>query len=197
MVDQLFLGSRNWIRFVSAYLAVKFERQLLELERSRFMRTTPDDALAAEKTESVHKVVQDSFGRVNEIVKQETATWGNQLDQAISKFQEAVKSATTAAGQVHDKELQKRPDAVQQFGAIKIQINNSDRIPGRAIFSVGSIVIDKLKVPPVVVFETVPVGGRKVRMAWQDGAGGDRDLEDLVQVSANTTAQLTIQVPEK
>jgi hypothetical protein len=195
-VDQIFLASKNWSRFTLAGLAITLERQLLEIELSRFVKTT-SDAIAGEKTELVHATAQKAREKVAAIIKQETEAWASALDQASARLEELIKGATSEARKDVDKERAGQDAAAQQqTGAIQVEFVNPERVSSSLVVSVGDMVRPVGKLTSKVVFEKQPVGLRRVRLSWSASGGTAGEMEEVPDVKPNAVSVVKFQLPQ-
>jgi hypothetical protein len=197
-IDQVFLASQNWRRFAIAEMDVRLVRQLLAFDRSRFELTTaPNDEIAKEKIDSVHALLVQARTQAATIIKQETAAWALDLEQAGTRFDLMIKAAAEQVQKdisVSQAETA-RSEAAQASGAVKVIFENADRITGKLLITVGDQSKEFVRPPPSLVFENQPPGLRKIRLSWKEGEDM-RELEEIATVESSKCVPVVLNVPK-
>lgn len=199
-LNQIFLVSSTWARFVAAMMAIEYAminaRWDWELLKLQIGKGTPTDeqrktALTLMKTLDVDAL---------KTVQAETATWSSELSRAMEQLATMMKDQRTAA-EAHVAEMNKAVEAARKAaeplapGAVKVLLAGKvDRFVGVIKVAVAGQERTAPGNSPVFAFPNIPAGFVEIKIDGRDAAGNPIAQTELVEVASGKLKDVKVDI---
>lgn len=202
-LDQVFLFSKTWRRYVTAMRAIKSSIYKLEYEWHKFYSGLINDSSAQENRESAIELLAKFSEEIQSVVVKETTTWSNQLEEARAELKRLVNEQKTIIEKqvVKDQEDRKRllsqPSQDSLKGGVIVEIINTTKVE-KAHIEINIEGLKEERISPVnkITFPNISIGRRKVKLIAAAPGGNVIQNEDLIEIKKDVITTITFDISD-
>lgn len=189
-LDQLFLVTLGWTRFLAAemeirakLIALRFDWKLLRAE----FEEKDHENIPADKVQQALNLFKTFMADVHNIIKAETDAWATQLQHAMQALGERLKAQQDA--------LEAKAEEAGKRGSLLIEIKNHSNLQGPVHLIVGSKPYPLEKPQAAKAIENLRIGTIKVVLTGTNANQAVVNQEKFAKIEENEVETVEFDIP--
>lgn len=191
--DRVFGFSRTWVRFMQAELALKAALSELKYDFLKVMHLVGNEQDAHQRYSEVIDLLKAVRGTASKIVRDETASWQGELDQALKALSDQLDLATRSAFESKGKAEKEASDQAKSkaTGTLNLAVKATKPLTNVGV-NVGKLSRNDLTTPTRVSFSGLPAGANTVTATGTREGGTPARVEQTFEIKSGEIAEGTL-----